>query len=235
MYPMYKMSLFVGYIGSILGYLIPLSIIYHFVYSRAGGAFRMLILFSMTYLFGSIICMLYYRIAIMGQSGGIGSLTNTQVIQIMTTTLASYMIVAITIIAIGFDRGLVEIFENTLGYGYIQLFGSTEFANSIFTSDKFSDQKDMSGGGFNYGFLLTLFNTRNIKSFVEVLTKNSESPESSPGPKSLPFDFKLKSDPGQIEKLEEFVYTKHKIGHFAWVYFTSVIAMTVSMISLGMS
>ena len=229
------MSLLTGYICSIFGYLIPLSIIYHFVYSRAGGAFRMLLLFALTFLFGSIICMMYYRIGIMGQSGGIGSLTNAQVFKIMATTLAAYMIVAITIIAIGFNRGMVEIFENTIGYGYIQLFGSTAFANSIFTSDKFSAEKDMNGGEFNYGFLLTLFNTRNIKSFVEVLTQNSEPSADGNGPNSLPFDFKLKADQDQIEKLEEFVYTKHRIGHFTWVYLTSVVAMTISMVALGMS
>lgn len=179
--------------------------------------------------------MMYYRIGIMGQSGGIGSLTKAQVFKIMATTLAAYMIVAITIIAIGFNRGMVEIFENTIGYGYIQLFGSTSLANTIFTSDKFSAEKDMNGGEFNYGFLLTLFNTRNIKSFVEVLTQNSEPSADGNGPNSLPFDFKLKADQDQIEKLEEFVYTKHRIGHFTWVYLTSVVAMTISMVALGMS
>jgi len=224
------MSLLLGYIGSILGYMIPLSLIYHFVYNRSGGLFRMFILFLLTYLIGSIACMLYYRMGIMGQSGGIGSLTNTQVLTIMTTTLIAYMVVALTIIAIGLNRGMVEIFENTLGYGYIQLFGSNAFANSIFTSSKFDDIKDNNDGSFNYGFLLTVFNTRNINKFVEALTSTTGDSDSS----KLPFDFQMKADKDQIEKLEGYVYTKHRIGHFAWVYFTSVIAMTISMVAMGM-
>jgi hypothetical protein len=167
---------------------------------------------------------------IMGQSGGIGSLTNTQVLTIMTTTLIAYMVVALTIIAIGLNRGMVEIFENTLGYGYIQLFGSNAFANSIFTSSKFDDIKDNNDGSFNYGFLLTVFNTRNINKFVEALTSTTGDSDSS----KLPFDFQMKADKDQIEKLEGYVYTKHRIGHFAWVYFTSVIAMTISMVAMGM-
>jgi hypothetical protein len=225
------MSLLLGYIGSILGYMIPLSLIYHFVYNRSGGLFRMFILFLLTYLIGSIACMLYYRMGIMGQSGGIGSLTNTQVLTIMTTTLIAYMVVALTIIAIGLNRGMVEIFENTLGYGYIQLFGSTAFANKIFSSKQFDNVKDnMNDGSFNYGFLLTIFNTRNINEFVEALTSSPEGSDNS----KLPFDFQLKADKDQIEKLEDYIYTKHRIGHFSWVYFTSIIAMTISMIAMGM-
>jgi|TARA_Y100000389_G_scaffold203997_1_gene254455 hypothetical protein len=168
---------------------------------------------------------------IMGQSGGIGSLTNTQVLTIMTTTLIAYMVVALTIIAIGLNRGMVEIFENTLGYGYIQLFGSTAFANKIFSSKQFDNVKDnMNDGSFNYGFLLTIFNTRNINEFVEALTSSPEGSDNS----KLPFDFQLKADKDQIEKLEDYIYTKHRIGHFSWVYFTSIIAMTISMIAMGM-
>jgi hypothetical protein len=53
---------------------------------------------------------------------------------------------------------------------------------------------------------------------------------------ALMLDFKLNPNrtQEQIDQLTEFVYTKHKIGHFAWVYFTSIIALTISLVAVGM-
>jgi len=38
----------------------------------------------------------------------------------------------------------------------------------------------------------------------------------------------------QVNQLEDYVYTKHRIGHFSWIYFTSIISLTISMIAIGM-
>ena len=224
------MSLLLGYIGTIIGYLIILTIIYHFVYSREGGILSKFFLFFCTYAVGVLICSLYYRISVLGNTPN-ASISSEQTQTIMMATISSYMIVAITIFAIGFNKGLVEIFENTLGYLYIQIFGANQFANELFSSTKFDPIiNDTSSSDFNYGFLLTRFTSRNIQEFINSLTNDKTEGN------ALMLDFKLNPNrtQEQIDQLAEFVYTKHKIGHFAWVYFTSIIALTISLVAVGM-
>ena len=144
---------------------------------------------------------------------------------------------------IQFDRlnynapNLVKIFENTVGYSYIQLLGAGEFANSIFTSpilDQLNDETETKY--FNYAFLLTAFDTKNIQQFIQAsMNKVGGEQEQTTTTNNLPFNFTLKPlEKDKIEKLEEFVYTKHRIGHFTWVYLTSFLALTVSFISMTM-
>lgn len=227
------MSLLIGYIGTILGYLVPLILVYHFAYSRSGGFFTFLFLFVMAYLIGFLACLLFYRMAVLGKSGEIANMPRSAVIKVMGTSFASFMIVAVTIFAIGFNPNLVKIFENTVGYSYIQLLGAGEFANTIFTSpilDQLNNETETKY--FNYAFLLTAFDTKNIQQFIQASMNNVGGEEQT---NNLPFEFKLKPlEKDKIEKLEELVYTKHRIGHFTWVYLTSVLALTVSFISMTM-
>lgn len=227
------MSLLIGYIGTILGYLVPLILVYHFAYSRSGGFFTFLFLFIMAYLIGFLACLLFYRMAVLGKSGEIANMPRSAVIKVMGTSFASFMIVAVTIFAIGFNPNLVKIFENTVGYSYIQLLGAGEFANTIFTSpilDKLNDETETKY--FNYAFLLTAFDTKNIQQFIQASMNKVGGEEQT---NNLPFNFTLKPlEKDKIEKLEELVYTKHRIGHFTWVYLTSVLALTVSFISMTM-
>ena len=231
------MSLLIGYIGTILGYLVPLILVYNFAYSRTGGFFTFLFLFVMAYLIGFLACLLFYRMAVLGKSGQIANMPRSTVIKVMGTSFASFMIVAVTIFAIGFNPNLVKIFENTVGYSYIQLLGAGEFANSIFTSpilDQLNDETETKY--FNYAFLLTAFDTKNIQQFIQAsMNKVGGEQEQTTTTNNLPFNFTLKPlEKDKIEKLEEFVYTKHRIGHFTWVYLTSVLALTVSFISMTM-
>ena len=55
-------SLLIGYIGTVFAYIIPLFIVYHFVYNRSGGVFSLLLLFAMTYLVGVLVCLLFHYI-----------------------------------------------------------------------------------------------------------------------------------------------------------------------------
>ena len=143
---------------------------YHFVYSREGGILSKFFLFFCTYAVGVLICSLYYRISVLGNTPN-ASISSEQTQTIMMATISSYMIVAITIFAIGFNKGLVEIFENTLGYLYIQIFGANQFANELFSSAKFDPIiNDTSSSDFNYGFLLTRFTSRDIQEFINSLT-----------------------------------------------------------------
>lgn len=231
------MSLLIGYIGTILGYLVPLILVYHFAYSRSGGFFTFLFLFVMAYLIGFLACLLFYRMAVLGKSGEIANMPRSAVIKVMGTSFASFMIVAVTIFAIGFNPNLVKIFENTVGYSYIQLLGAGEFANSIFTSpilDQLNNETETKY--FNYAFLLTAFDTKNIQQFIQAsMNKVGGEEQTTTTTNDLPFEFKLKPlEKDKIDKLEEFVYTKHRIGHFTWVYLTSVLALTVSFISMTM-
>jgi hypothetical protein len=230
------MSLLIGYIGTILGYLVPLILVYHFAYSRSGGFFTFLFLFVMAYLIGFLACLLFYRMAVLGKSGQIANMPRSAVIKVMGTSFASFMIVAVTIFAIGFNPNLVKIFENTVGYSYIQLLGAGEFANSIFTSpilDQLNDETETKY--FNYAFLLTAFDTKNIQQFIQASMNKVGGEQEQTTTNNLPFNFTMKPlEKDKIEKLEEFVYTKHRIGHFTWVYLTSVLALTVSFISMTM-
>ena len=83
---------------------------------------------------------------------------------------------------------------------------------------------------------MTAFDTKNIQQFIQAsMNKVGEEGEQAPTTNNLPFEFTLKPlEKDKIEKLEEFVYTKHRIGHFTWVYLTSVLALTVSFISMTM-
>jgi hypothetical protein len=230
------MSLLIGYIGTILGYLVPLILVYHFAYSRSGGFFTFLFLFVMAYLIGFLACLLFYRMAVLGKSGQIANMPRSAVIKVMGTSFASFMIVAVTIFAIGFNPNLVKIFENTVGYSYIQLLGAGEFANSIFTSpilDQLNNETETKY--FNYAFLLTAFDTKNIQQFIQASMNKVGGEQEQTTTNNLPFNFTMKPlEKDKIEKLEEFVYTKHRIGHFTWVYLTSVLALTVSFISMTM-
>ena len=220
------MSLFLGYIVTIIGYLIPLSIIYNFAYSREGGIMPAFYIFLFTWMTGVLASLLYYRMGVLGESSDIVAIDAKTVKSIMATNAASYMLVAITLFAIGFNKGLVNIFENTVGYLYISMFGATNLANEIFSSETFNT---VDKSAFDYGFLLTRFSTENIKDFIENTLTNEPTD-------TLPFDFKLNLDNrAQREELEDFVYTKHRIGHFTWIYFTSIIALLISMVSIAMN
>jgi len=222
------MSLLIGYTGAILGYLIPLSIIYNFAYSRAGNLMSLFWILFFTYLTGVLACLLYYRMGVLHESAEIANISNEVVKSIMATNAASYTLVAITLFAISFNKGLVNIFENTLGYLYIQMFGANKFANEIFSSEKFGKESDLTD--FNYGFLLTRFSTQNIREFLEQMKVGDKNYNNT-----LPLDFRIHfENQEQVQKLEDYVYTKHRIGHFTWVYFTSIIALVISMVSIAM-
>jgi hypothetical protein len=235
------MSLLVGYIVTVIAYIIPLTLVYHFVYNRGGGIITFIFLFLMTYLIGFLASLLFYRMAILGESGKIAQMAQPTVIKIAGTTFAAYMIVGITIFAIGINRSLVKIFENTIGFSYIQLFGANSFANRIFKSPlkPMTDIKDGSNNEFNYGFLLTALNSENIQKFITYYTEGCKAEQSAQetgnAPGNLPLNFTMEfENQNQIHQLEEFIYTKHRIGHFTWVYITSILALTISFISMSM-
>ena len=56
-----------------------------------------------------------------------------------------------------------------------------------------------------------------------------------PLPEDFPFDFtpKFKAE-GDIKKLRELVSTKHLVGYFSWIYFTSILSLIISIISVTM-
>ena len=234
-------SLLLGYIGVVLGYILPLMLVYHFAYNRSGGILTMLFLFLMTYLIGFLANMLFYRMALKGESGQISQMSQSKVKEIAGTTFACYTMVAVTLFAITMNRSLIEIFENTIGYKYIQFMGADQFANSIFSSKTMNTIKDNTSiSDFNYGFLLTQFNSRNIQQFIEYFTESCQDQEKSKeegqSPSKLPFDFVVNfENQEQVDKLEDFVNMKHRIGHFSWVYFTSIAALTVSMVAMSMN
>lgn len=241
------MNLLLGYLGVVLGYILPLALIYNFVYRRSGGILTIVFLFICTYMIGLLACLLFYRMAIKNESGQIANISRSVLLRISSTTFLSYMIVAITLFAISFNPGFVEIFENTLGFFYIQFFGATQFANNMFTSPTLDEIKDNVVEDdyslpFNYAFLLTQFNSQNVQSFVKYITSScqEEQEDKLKGEDfKLPLNFQINTrffdHQGKIDEFEEFIYSKHRIGHFAWVYFTSILSFTVAAVAMTMS
>jgi len=227
-------SAWIGVAVSCLAFSIPLAIVYNFCYYKRAGVVANLILFVVVFLLGYIVTLMFYRAIVMNtldaEINKIGSSTAKFVLGV---TFSAFMIVAITMFAIGANGKLIEIFENTFGYWFIGIWGLEELANKIFTSKTMDPIRAnvANSRDFNYNFLITRINPANLEEF-----KNYAQNCDKMGGSKLPLDFDLVfKTQDQIDKLEDLVYLKNTAGHFAWVYLSSVVALMISMISVTMT
>lgn len=217
-------------------FAIPLALVYILFFYKKFGVFSSFILIIVTYLLGFLATLLYYRIVIMNDiEAQINKMTNNTVSYISKVTFFAFKLVALTVVAISVNPSLVSIFENTLGYWFIGITGLTKFTEQVFSSDKMKEIKEGTNPmEFNYNFLITRMNIFNISKFINYAKECNKSENNEEN--LLPIDFKLTlTTQEQMQKLEDFVFTKYTFGHFIWVYMASIVSLIVSITAVTMN
>jgi hypothetical protein len=206
---------------------------FSFVYSPDGSFGTFIAIFLGVLALGCIVNILFYRSVVLKKSE---TLDKSQIKYIIKITSISFMVLLLTMFAIGINPGLIKIFENTIGIWFIGIMGNSEFINEIFSSKVFSGLKELNDSNiFNYNFLLTLLNETNIDNFIDFFKKTDAENKGSDEGVEFPFDFKPKFETeGQLSKLRDLVETKRTVGYFTWVYLTSIVSLMISIISITM-
>ena len=230
-----------GMILSCLLFAVPLGLVYNFFYYKRSGYLPNILLFFIVYLLGYTVTLMFYRIAIKNDATAqIDKINSNKALTIMGTSLASFMILALTMFSLGVAPSLVSIFENTFGYWFIGLWGLSDLANSIFSSPTMDAIKDKTNPrDFNYNFLVTRINIKNLQDFItygQTCNQRAAATGTASAQSLLPLDFDLRfTDQGQVDKLTNLVYLKNAFGHYMWVYLTSIISLMISMITVIIS
>jgi hypothetical protein len=220
-------------------FIVPLGLWFSIAYSSGGGIMNSLLLFIGIYGFAFLVTLMYYRMAVQDDAEAkINKITSGKVKSIATTTLASFSLVLITIFVLGVNPELITIFENSIGLWFIGITGNGYFANEIFKSETFSELKEYQQKDsklFDQSFLLTCFNNENVDHFIKYFKKDCSQQERDEAGVSLPFDFIPKfENEGQLSKLRSLVSLKRLAGYFSWIYFTSILSLIISIISVTM-
>ena len=168
----------------------------------------------------------------------IDKINSMKVKSIAATTFASFSLVLMTIFILAVNPKLITMFENTIGIWFLGITGNRYFANDVFYSKTFSDLRENTDDKsiFDQSFLLTRFSNDNIDEFIDVIRPLMNKLDEIPDlPVEFPFDFtpRFKAE-GDIKKLRELVSTKHLVGYFSWIYFTSILSLIISIISVTM-
>lgn len=220
-------------------FIVPLGLWFSIAYNSGGGIMNSLLLFIGIYGFAFLVTLMYYRMAVQDDAEAkINKITSGKVKSIATTTLASFSLVLITIFVLGVNPELITIFENSIGLWFIGITGNGYFANEIFKSETFSELKEYQQKDsklFDQSFLLTCFNNENVDHFIKYFKKDCSQQERDEAGVSLPFDFIPKfENEGQLSKLRSLVSLKRLAGYFSWIYFTSILSLIISIISVTM-
>jgi hypothetical protein len=209
----------------------PLGLFYNFVHYQNRSMFSGWILFIMTVLLGYTSNLLYYRVVVMNDiTAKIDKMNSSIAGRIFGITIMSFLIVGFTLFIITINPSLTSIFENTIGMWGIGFWGLKRLANEIFYSPTMDEiNKNIADSNdFNYGFLVSQFTRENVDEIIEA-SKNCENTKKSP----LLLDFKLRfTTREQIHKLKDLVNMKNSLGHFMWIYLSSIVALLVSMIAM---
>jgi hypothetical protein len=219
-------------------FIVPLALWFSVAYSASGGLINSFLLFLGIYGFAFLITLMYYRMAIQDEmEAKIDKINSKKVKSIAATTLASFSLVLITIFVLAVNPELVTIFENTIGIWFLGITGNRYFANEVFHSETFSEliKNTEDKSVFDQSFLLTRFSNDNIDDFINKIKEKCSDGSNGKMSEDYPFDFKPDfKNQGQITKLRELVSTKHLVGYFSWIYFTSILSLIISIISVTM-
>jgi len=219
-------------VGLCILFVIPLAIIYNLFYHKQGGGGAMLLIFIGAYFMGVVVTLMYYRIVVMHQNAQIAKIDSATVKKIMGTTFAAFMVVAITIFALAINPGLIDIFENTIGYSALGMWGLRELANTIFKSNTMGEMQ--TDGVFDYSFLITRFGVNDVSEINKYFESGCDQRSTETNPVKF-MDFTMKfNDEGQLFDFNNLIYLKHTFGHFTWVYLTSIVSIFISMIAVSM-
>ena len=219
-------------------FIIPIGLWFSMVYVANGGLINSLLLFAGIYGLSALITIMYYRMGVQDdKEAQIDKISKNKIQFILGVTFLSFMIVLVTIFILAINPELVTIFENTIGIWFIGLIGNAGFCNEIFKSEIFSKLKKETSDPkvFDHKFLLTRFNNENIDNFIKFYKEDCKSQEENSDDIDLPFDFvpTFKNE-GQLNKLRELVSLKRLVGYFTWIYTTSIISLTISIIGVTM-
>ena len=150
-------------------------------------------------------------------------------------SLAYWVITGITFLTITMIPSLVEIFENTVGYSWINTFMGLKEKMSVIKSRVYPHFKIPSE------ILITKFNEVNLNDLFEgLMTKNLDKDNLPPRSNETILDFYLDIDEADLEtqlevkdSLFQLVRAKQKIGHMSWIFLSSFAAMIVSLIAMN--
>jgi len=223
-------SFSLGMVITCLGFIIPLGLMYSMFFYKKTSWYRLPLLFGAVLGIGYISNLMFYRIAIKGdKKAQINKMSGKDALFVLYNTLAGFVVVFITMFALSTNPALVTIFENTLGYLFIHAWGVTDLCSNIFVSPKFSEYTNIDMHEFNYNFLITRIDTKNVEEFIDA-AKTCDA--KNIGASSLPLDFRMRFETSDlVEKLRNLVHMKYAFGHFAWVYLSSIVALVISMTS----
>jgi hypothetical protein len=211
---------------------VPLALIYSFCFYRKTFWYRGLILFALITGLGFIANLLFYRTMIMkDKEAKIDKMSRKDALYVFWNTLASFVIVAITMFGVGTNPNMITVFENTLGYQFIQFWGLSNLMNDIVQSNLFNG---IDSNQFSYNFLITQINIDNVEDVI----KMADSKTGSTGPTDkFPLDFRIVFDQDksikldQQEKLRNLVSMKNAFGHYMWMYLSSLVAILVALLA----
>ena len=170
----------IGFFVTCITFIIPLGLYFSFVYSPDGSLGTFIAIFLGSLALGFIANLLFYRSVVLKKSE---TLDKSQIKYILKITTISFMILLLTMFAIGINPGLIKIFENTIGIWVLGIMGNNQFINEIFSSEVFSGLSELNDSNiFNYNFLLTRLNETNIDNFIDYFKKKcSETKGETPG------------------------------------------------------
>ena len=213
----------------VIVYPVPLALIYMFSYHKSTSWYRSIILFALATGLGYIACLLFYRTMVMkDKEAKIDKMGAKDALFVFWNTLAAFVIVAITMFGLGTNPNLISIFENTIGYLFIHVWGLDGLMSEIVKSKVF-DGLDVRN--FNYNFLITQVNMDNVE---DIMNSDGKSGLNSPLDFRFEFDKEGGKKASQKKLLESLVYTKNTVGHYVWIYLSSIVAILVSALACTM-
>ena len=224
----------VGFIVAAISFIIPLGLFFSYIYAPDGSILTYIMLFFGAALLGFLANMFFYK---MVTSNSSKKLEKSQLYTIMGTTASSFIILLLTMFALGVNPKLITIFENTIGIWFVTtVMGNRGFINEIFSSKIFKELDEHSDANvFDYSFLLTRLNDKNIGVFIDYYKKSCDETKGQPSGADFPFDFEPNfKDQGQLMKLSQMIETKRTIGYFTWYYLTSAVSLMISLIAMTM-
>ncbi len=236
-----------GIVISCLLFIIPLGLIYNFVYQGTqGGIVPNFFVFLLSYLLGFVANLLFYRMIISNDmSGQINQIQYNTVLYIMGLTLCGFTVLLLTLFALAVAPTLVTIFENTFGYWFVGIMGLSDLTKRIFESptlDPYIQGIGHEYPSFDYNFLITRINNENVDAVIDVMRQNLENNRRSTNnetvkdtisSKLFQLDFRVIGNPKEDgDRLKYFVKLKRTFGHFMWTYFASIISLMISMVAV---
>jgi len=215
----------VGITITSLLFAVPLGLVYNFVYVGSdGGLFPNFMVFLLSYLFGFVANLLFYRIIVMNDMDAqINKVQYNTVAYVMGLTLCGFTVLFLTLFALAISPNLLTIFEDTFGYWFVGIMGLNETMQKIFSSG-FNDTIVRSGA-FNYNFLITCLHSEDD---VDALKTKPTSIDKM----DIAFTVNPSARADNWKSLKYFVDLKRTFGHYMWTYFASVLSIMISMIAI---